>query len=573
MKEIYKYLKPYRKKLILVGFLYAISTMCGLFLPYIMGNMVNVGIANSDMKYIYSMGGVMFGLSCIALTSGAVTAKINAKISTSYTCDIQKAVFKKVNSLSFEEYGSIGTSSLLTRSTHDIFMLQEAASSFVYAIVTVPILFIGGCVLALKSDWLLALVMLFLVPLVVLIVWLATRNMETLWDTSDKYVDIQNRVVRERLSGIRVIRAFDKEKREHNRIINATNTMADNIIKANVKASSINPLSLFLLNISTVVMLYIGYVRIQNEAFLTAGDIIATIQYVALIMNALLVMSWTIILLPHLKVCINRIGQVLKLQGVSVGGMKKAVLSGSLRFNNVTMSYGDGEDVLSNVSLDIKNGEIVGIIGGTGSGKSSIIRMIMGFYKQKNGGEILMGGKDYSQLSKEEIRNNVAVALQKSMIFEGSIAYNIRMGNPEATDQEIKKAAEIAQIADFIDGLDDKYDHILTQSGANLSGGQKQRINIARTILKPASIYIFDDSFSALDFLTESKVRRGLNEFLKGKTQIIVTQRAATAMGCDKVYVLDNGKVVGFGSHEELLKKCTIYKEIYDSQIGGDSVE
>ncbi|HRV73480.1 MAG TPA: ABC transporter ATP-binding protein [Eubacteriales bacterium] len=570
MKEIFKYIKPYGKKLIFVAFLNVVSTLCGLFLPYVMSDMVNNGIALSDMSRIYIMGVVMLALAGIALASGIVTMRMNASISTCYTNDIQKAVFRKVNSLSFEEFGKVGTSSLLTRSTQDVFMLQEAASGVVYAVVTVPIFFVGGCILAFMSDWVLALVLCFLAPLVLFIVWLATRNMGKLWELSDKYIDIQNMIVRERLSGIRVIRAFDKEQHEHERIAKATNVMADNIIKANVRGNTINPLSLFFLNISTVVMVYVGFTRIQSGAFITAGDIIATIQYVAIIMNALLVLSWTIVFIPHIMVCVRRISEVLRMQGIPKEEFSKESLSGELHLRNVTLRYEGAEAAaVSNVDLDVERGETVAIIGGTGSGKTSLIRLIMRFFTPVEG-EIYLDGKPYSELTRETIRDNIAVALQKSMIFEGTIAYNIRMGNPSASDEQMYTAARTAQIADFIDTLDDGYEHLLTQAGSNLSGGQKQRVNIARTILKPASIYIFDDSFSALDYLTESKLRRELNAQLAGKTQIIITQRAATAMRCDKVYVMDRGQIVGCGTHERLLKECRIYKEIYDSQLGGD---
>lgn len=570
MKIIFQYIKPYKGKLILVGSLYLASTVCSLLMPYLMSSIVNNGIQAQDMNLILKVGALMLVLALAALACGIFTTKVNSHISTNFSRDLRNSVFQKINSLSFEEYASIGTSSLLTRATHDIFNIQEASVSFTYVIVTFPILFIGGAILAFTSDWLLSLVLVLMAPLVILIVWLVTRRTGALWDNSDKYIDMQNKVVRERLSGLRVVRSFDKEEHEHKRISFATEEMAKNIIKANVLAGVINPLSLFLMNLATIAMLYIGAMRIQTEAWLTAGDIIATIQYVALIMNGLLVLSWTFIWLPHLKVCVRRVSEVLKLKGQGETSSSGEILNGEIHLENVSFSYGDSEQpALQGINMDIKNGEIVSIIGGTGSGKTTVMKLLMDFYPPTMG-RITLGGKDYNELTRETVRDNISIALQKSMIFEGSIEENIKMGKKDATTDELERVTTIAQINDFIKAQEGGYGHRLAQSGSNISGGQKQRFNIARTIIKPASVYIFDDSFSALDYLTESKLRKELNRYLEGKTQIIVTQRAATAMRSDKVYVMDRGRIVGCGTHEELLENCPIYKEIYDSQLGGD---
>ncbi len=571
MREILRYLKPYRARLVFVGLLYVAATFAELFMPYIMSNIVDEGIRGRDMPYIVRMGLIMLALSLLALGCGLLTTRINAGVSSGFCNALQKAVFNKINSLTFEEYARIGTSSLLTRSTDDVFNLQDAANGFVYAIVTVPIMFIGGAVLAFTSDWLLALVLVVIAPAVLFLVWLVTRRMGTLWENSDKYIDIQNKVVRERISGLRVIRAFDKEGHEHGRIANATWEMAKNIIKANVLSGLINPLSILLLNLSTVAMLYIGAIRIQTEPLLQAGDVIATIQYVALIMNGLLVLSWTFAWLPHLKVCVRRVSEVLQMKGLSESSASGERLSGELAFHDVSFRYeGADQPALSHVNIDIKAGEVVSLIGGTGSGKTTLAKLILDFYAPTEG-EITLGGRPYGALSRETVRDNISIALQKSMIFDATIAENIRMGDKDAPDEKLERIARIAQIADFVHSHEEGFDYKLAQAGANISGGQKQRINIARTVIKDASVYLFDDSFSALDYLTESKLRRELNAYLADKTQIIVTQRAATAMRSDKIYVLDRGQIVGAGTHRELLESCRIYREIYDSQLGGQA--
>lgn len=569
MKTIFSYLHPYRGKLILIGALYMVATLAGLFMPYLMSDIVNVGIREQNMAYILTRGAMMLGLAVLALLSSLWTTRLNAHVTAGFTESLQKAVFEKINSLTFEEYAGIGTASLLTRSTDDVFAMQNAANSFVYAVVTVPVLFLGGAALAFSSDWLLSLVLIVLAPAVVLIVYLVTRKLDQLWENSDRYIDLQNKIVRERLSGIRVIRAFDKEAHEHGRVAFATEEMAKNIIKANVRMGLINPISLLLLNICTVAMLYIGAVRMQVEPALRAGDVIATIQYVALIMNGLLVLSWTFAWLPQLRVSVRRIAEVLHLPGQPAAEGDTERLGGSVRFDHVTFRYPGAEaPALSDVSICVEPGEIAAIIGGTGSGKTTVVKLLLDFYAP-TGGQISLGGRAYETLSRETVRDNLSVALQKSMIFEGTVAENIRMGNPGASDEAVCEAVAIAQLQDFLDAHEEGLAYALTQSGTNISGGQKQRVNIARTLIKDAAVYVFDDSFSALDYLTESRLRLALNRRLAGKTQIIVTQRAATAMRCDRIYVFDRGCVVGAGTHEQLLETCPIYREICDSQLGG----
>lgn len=569
MKTILVYLKPYKRHLIIIGLLDLFATMAALAMPYLMSDIVNTGIQGKNFPYIIDKGVAMALLSIFALACGIFVTKYNARVAAGLTNSLRKAIFQKINTLSLWDFGRFGPGGFLTRSTEDILILQEAAGGLVYALVTVPILFIGGSVLAFKSDWLLALVLIILVPLVLSVVWVATRNMGSLWLRSDKFIDIQNKVVRERLSGIRVIRAFDKEDHEQRRVADATKEMAKNIIKANVLAGTINPLSMFFLNLSIVVMLYIGAVRIQTEAGLNAGDVIATIQYVALIMNGLLILSWTFAWLPHLKICAGRVAEILNLQGAAPRPPSGEVLTGCLEINNLTFFHHDAEHpVLRDISLSVEEGEVVAIIGGTGSGKSTLAKLIMGFYRASQG-EIYLGGKAYTQMNMETVRDNISMALQRNTIFHGTIRQNIRFGNGEATQEQMEAVAKVAELDGFIHSHSEGYDYRLSQDGANISGGQKQRICIARALIKPASVYLFDDSFSAVDYLTESKLRRKMNQYLAGRTQIIVTQRAATAMRCDRIYVMDRGQIVGCGNHNELLDQCPLYREIVDSQLGG----
>lgn len=569
MKEILKLFRPFVKGMLLIALLNAVSTLCSLFMPYLMSGIVNDGIAMKNLDTIYRLGGLMLVLAVAGLLTSLLNTWVNSKVASHFTYELQVKMLQKINSLTFEEYSSVGTSSLLTRCTDDVMTLQEVAASFAYAVVSIPIMIIGGIVMTFSQDWTIALPMIIVVPAVLLFVrWLA-KKMDKLWELADKRMDDQNRMMRERLSGLRVIRAFDRETFEHGRVAGATTEMTGSLIKSNVLSGFIDPVCMFLLNMVTVVILYVGSRRIDQGAMLTAGDLVAAVQYIALITNGILALSWTIAWMPHVRVSMRRINEVLKMEGVAQEGWGEK-LGGSISLSHVSFTYPDSEvESLHDVSMDIREGEQVAIIGGTGSGKSTVTKLLMAFYRPDSG-SICLDGKDYRDISRETVRDNLSVALQKSMIFEGTAGENIRMGRPTATDEEVMEAADIAHIGGFIREQKEGLDYRLAQLGANISGGQKQRFGIARTIIKPASVYIFDDSFSALDYLTESRLRRALNQYLAGKTQIIITQRAATAMRCDHIYVMEQGEVVGFGTHDELMKSCQVYREIYHSQLGGD---
>ena len=569
MKHLLKFIKPFWGELVILMCLYAAATLCALFMPYVMSNIVEIGIKNRDMPFILREGAIMIALALAAFICALITNRVASNFSSKIAVTMRKTVFNKVNTLSFEQFSEIGTGSLITRTTEDIGWMEETISQVPYVMITCPIMFIGGIALSFKGDWVLPLILLGASVVVLAITTLITSSLEKHWQRGDEFTDVQNRIVRERLSGVRVVRAFDKDSYEHKRSAKAISEMNNSFVKANTISGIVSPVASLFLNMATVAIIYVGAMRAQNVDTLKTGDILATIQYIALIANAVLVLSWTISFIPHIKVSMRRIVAILNVDNGTADESSGEVLNGDIKFDKVNFAYDNAaNNVLSDVSLDISNGEIVGIIGGTGSGKSTLVKILLDFYSVK-GGDRYFGNVNYKDLTPATVRDNVAVALQKSMIFEGTIADNVKMGNKDATDEQIAEVLEIAQMSRFIESKEEKLDNKLTQAGANISGGQKQRINIARTILKPASVYVFDDSFSALDYLTEANLRKSLNKYLEGKTQIIVTQRAATAMRCDKVYVLDEGKVVGCGTHKELLDNCTTYKEIYDSQMGG----
>ena len=571
MKKIFKSLLNYKNRIPVALFFMTAATICDLMLPTIMSDIVDKGIYLSDLEFIKRNCLYMFLISLAGLITVIIGRKITAEIVAGFCCDLRRMVFAKVNTMTFGEMNELGTAALITRSTHDTETLGWIASIFCGNIITIPVLFIGGVVLSFSKDILLSLILLFFVPIVFVAVILIGRKIEPLWRIADEFIDKQNDIMRERLRGIRVIRAFDKEAHEHERISEATRKMAMNIIKSNVSMGIIAPLTLFLLNFSVVLIVYVGAFRMETGvSAVSAGDIFAVIQYVTLVMTSIMNAAFVIVMIPHAKVAANRIGEVVSAEGYDDKIPEEALeFSGNVVFDNVSFKYdGATEPAVSNVSFKIEPGQKVSVIGGTGSGKSTLVSLMLCF-RMPTEGKVIYDDRSTDSLSHKTVRKNISCVLQNSAIYSGTIKDNILMGKPGATDDEIREAAEIAELSEFIENLDDGFDHELNQSGKNLSGGQRQRLSIARAVVKNSPIYIFDDSFSALDFLTESRLRTKLSKKAAGKTQIVITQRVTSAMNSDLILVMDNGFLVDSGKHSELLERCGIYREIYASQTGG----
>lgn len=570
MKRIIKYLKPYTRKLLIAMLFVSISTFCDLLLPTIMSNVLDNGIKNKDFAYILTHCGLMLAVAAASLGSIIFATKLSSRVTASFCSDLRADVFRKVNTFSFEEFGELGTAALVTRATHDTETVSWISSMLAGTVATIPMLFFGGVILAMSKSVTLSLILLAFVPVILVAVVLIGKRVMPLWVKSDEYIDKQNGIMRERLRGIRVIRAFRSEPHEHGRIADATHVMAEAIIKGNVTMGIINPLSMLLLNVAIVLVIYFGGLQMTSgAASLSAGDIFAIVQYFILVMNGVVMASFAIVMYPHAQIAANRIGQVFHAEGMgdpNVG--EQCDLTGEIEFDDVSFSYGGSQDALSHVSLKIHKGQKVSVIGGTGSGKSTLVSMLLGF-RQPTQGRVLFDGKSTRELSKHTLRRNISSVLQGAAIYTGTIGENIRMGKPDATQEELAQAAEIAQLSGFIESCEGGFAYEIRQAGKNLSGGQKQRLSIARAIVKEAPIYIFDDSFSALDFLTEKNLRAALNKKTEGRTQLVVTQRVTSAMSADCIFVMDRGKLIDSGRHEELLERCKIYQEIYASQTGG----
>ena len=577
MRKLLIYLKPYRGKIALATLLMAVSAACNLLLPTLMSDILDRGVygaAEADtFGYIVSTALRMLGISMLSLLSVGSGYWIVYHVISGYTWSLRSALFRKVHTMTLEEVGRLGTSNIVTRSTHDVDTLNWVISALCGGILIIPLTFLGGVILCMRKDFQLSLVILCAVPLVIGAGLLLSKKIEHRWEVADEFCDRQNDLVRERLRGVRVIRAFNREHKAHEKVTGATRTMADNLIRANVSMAVIDPAAVFVLNVVALLVVLLGGIRMERGTGLTAGDIFAMIQYIGIILGAIVSVSYDIVMLPHVRVAVRRLSQVTESTGLEDDRPARGLaFSGEISLDHVSFTYpGSSLPALSDVDLKIGAGEWVSVIGGTGSGKTTLTELLLAF-RTPTGGTLRFDGQDSAEISAKDIRANISCALQKSMLYAGTVAENLRMGKPEATDEELWEVLELAQIADFLREKPEGLNFKLEQAGTNISGGQKQRLAIARALLKDAPIYIFDDSFSALDFLTEAKVRKALNERLAGKTRIVITQRVVSAMHSDRIFVLADGVIAGAGTHAELLENCEIYREIYISQTGGEAV-
>ena len=571
MKKLLRFLLPYKKQIALATLFMLISVVCNLTLPTIMSRILDQGVYGTAGSYAQIVRSCLWMLALAGLSLGAVLAGyyFATRITAFFTRDLRNAMFQKINEMSFEQVGKLGTAALVTRMTHDAGTLAWAAGLLCGSIVIIPLMFLGGTALCMQKDFYLSLIMLATVPLVLGLVLILSKKLASLWEISDKYFDVQNGLMRERIRGIRVIRAFSREPREHERIYAAITEMTGHMIRANVTMELIAPIATVLMNLAVLGIVRFGAVRLERGAGLSAGDIFAVIQYVSIVLSSLISAMWAIIMLPHARVAARRISEITDTETTPEACDESVQFSGEITLEHVSFRY-EGADAaaLEDISLHIPAGSRVAVIGGTGSGKSTLVSLLLAF-RRPTEGTVRFDGVDAAEYSGSTIRRNVSCALQRPMLYAGTIADNIRMGDLSASDAQVAEAAEIAQLSGLISRREKGLGHVLTPSGGNISGGQKQRVSIARAIVKQAPIYIFDDSFSALDFLTEKALRTALNERIRGRTQLIISQRVTTAMRSDRIFVLDQGRLVGAGTHQELLESCPIYREIYASQTGG----
>lgn len=568
--KLFRFLKPYTITIICIFVLILLQALSDLYLPTLMSDIVNRGIIKGETSYIWSMGGVMLLVS-IGGTIVAIFASFYAsKVSSMFGKIVRKKVFTKVEGFSLQEFDQVGTASLITRTTNDINQVQQVLLMMLRMMVMAPMMCIGGLIMAFSKDSQLSLVLLVSIPVLVAAILLIIRKGMPFFKIMQKKLDRINLVLREGLTGIRVIRAFNRTSYEQKRFTESNTDLMNTAVKVNQIMAFMMPLMMLIMNLSTIGIVWFGSQRIDmGEMFV--GDLMAFIQYAMQIMFSLVMMSMMIVMLPRAQVSATRINEVLDIEPTITERNSRSVnanqLLGTVKFNNVSFTYpGAEKPAIANIDFECKPGEITAIIGGTGSGKSTIINLIERFF-DCNEGSIEFSGVNVKDWSIEQLRSNISLVPQKTTIFSGTIAENIRQGKQDASDAEIREAATIAQAIGFVEKMEQGFETILAQGGTNISGGQKQRLSIARALVRRPSLYLFDDSFSALDYKTDSTLRAALKEEVSDAAMIIVAQRISTVMNADQIIVLDEGELVGKGTHAELLASSDVYREIVQSQL------
>ncbi len=569
MTEIFRGIKKYILPLALVFVLDVLATLCMVALPTLMTGVLDNGINAGDMAYTYKACAWMAVATVANVVFSVLSYKIGNGAIISFNNDLRIKVFNKVLYMSPKKLKTYEAGALLTRSIDDVDRIGDVTGTLLSMLSTIPITLIAGMVLAFRKSAALATVLLAFTPIVVLVVFLCGRNTHKHWKVAEEQIDKQNGLIRSRLSGIRVVRAFNQEHTEQAKIERATRIMSKSMVRGNMRAELVAPISMFVLNVATILIIAIGAKQItQPNTLLTAGGVLAVIEYVGMITTGILNVSYFLSEIPRFRTNCVRISEILSEENENVGFEKGGLhANGSIRFENVGFSYRGEGLALSGVTATIQAGETVAFIGGTGSGKSTLVRLLCGLEKPTEGA-IYFGEEDISTYSPAQVRNNISCVRQRDVVFSGSLRQSV--DTAAHTDEEVLSALSDGQMRTFLEEREEGLDYLIGERGGNLSGGQKQRVCISRALLKKAPIYRFDDSFSALDFLTEARLRARLKKRLAGKTQIIVTQRVSTAKTCDKILVFDGGKLVAVGRHEQLINACSLYREIYLSQTGGE---
>ena len=567
MKRLFPFLKPYRLQLTIGPFFKLSEAVLELLIPTLMALLIDNGVNAGNRDYVIKMGILML----VIATCGVIFAYIcqySASIaSQGFGTDVRNAMFKKIGTLSFTQLDKLGTPSLINRITGDVNQLQSAVAMLIRLVIRAPFLCVGGLIMAMTIDLKLSIIFMIVIPLFILVLFLVMFKAVPLYKSVQKKLDTLTLVLRENLSGVRVIRAFAGVKREKERFDDKNKDYADTAIRVGKIAALTNPVTTIIMNLAAIAVIYFGGIRV-NTGHLSQGEVIAFINYITQILNAMIVVANLVVLYTKAYASALRVGEVLSVEPAIRYGEKSvgAKSENAVEFENVSLTYaGSKVPALDNINLTVRTGETLGVIGGTGSGKSTLVSLIPRFYDVTQG-EILLNGIPIKEYSEDALRDAVAIVQQRAALFSGTVADNMRMAKADVTMEEMRKAADVAQATEFIDRLEDGFDTHVSQGGNNLSGGQKQRLTIARALVKNSPILILDDSASALDYATDANLRRAIKENTDSQTVIIVSQRVNSVKDADRIVVLDDGEIVGIGTHRELIKTCEIYKEICYSQ-------
>ena len=570
MKNLLKYLKPYYKEIVVAIILLVIQGISNLFLPSLNADIINNGVAKGDLDYIVRTGGIMLLYTLLLSGAAIVATYFSSKVAASFGKDIRKNLYYKALSFSQEEVDKFGNASLITRNTNDVQQVQMMVLMGLNIIIMAPIMAIGGIIMAIRQDVVLSSSIIIVVPIIGLVVFFLMRKAVPLFKAMQVKLDKVNKVLREKLMGVRVIRAFVKDEYEAKRFDEANKDLTQTALRVNRILALGMPLLMLVMNLSSVSIIWFGSIRIDNGA-MPIGNLTAFLTYVIEILVSIMMAMAIFIMLPRAEASAERINQVLLVEPKIKDPQEPKILTekhGVIAFKNVTFKYPEAESpVLSNISFVAKPGETTAIVGSTGCGKSTLINLIPRFYDITEG-KIEIDGIDIREMTLESLRDMIGFVPQKAYLFSGTISDNLRYGKEDATEEEMWNALEIAQAKDFVSKLPQKLNAPVDQGGTNFSGGQRQRLSIARAIIKRPNIYIFDDSFSALDNKTDLRLRKALEKETKDATVIIVAQRVSTILSADQIIVMnDDGTIAGIGTHKELLKTCKVYQEIVYSQL------
>lgn len=562
--EIYKGLSKYRLRILVVLLLTFGNALGELFLPKLMSLVIDKGVAYGDTDYILKIGMIMIIVVILTVSCRASAAYHSSKTTMAFSRDLRYDLFKKINYLSFDDVEHFSISSLITRTTDDVNQVEQMVLMALRPLIRGPLMFIGGLIMALSTNLKLSIILPVTIPFIAIGLYFILKMGLPYFPILQRRLDKINELFRRRLTGLRVIRAFSRDDLEEKIFDDANENYREMATKVNKLLINMRPLLTIILNLALVAVMYFG-AKLVDIRELGVGELMAYIQYITQVLMAMIMMSFLLNLIPRTYASMNRINEVLDYESTKTGG--KDSLDGDIyeiRGENISFGYPNAHrKVLNNISFDVKKGETLGIIGGTGSGKTTLLRLLLQFY-EPGYNELFINGKDIRNLNNFDMRDKISYVPQDSFFFSKSVKENMKYAKEDAEDNEIKRSLQYAKASDFLG--EDALSKEITGGGANFSGGQKQRLSIARALTRDASVYIFDDSFSALDYETDYELRKSLSNFLADKIVIIVAQRVATILNADKILVLEDGEVAGYGTHKHLMKNNEVYREIAISQ-------
>lgn len=573
MKRLMMYLKDYKKESILAPLFKLLEAFFELLVPLVMANIIDYGISNRNMGYIGKMGLLLLLLGVVGLASSITAQFFAAKAAVGFSTKLRQALFDHIEDLSFTDIDKAGTSTMITRMTSDVNQVQSGINMTLRLFLRSPIIVFGAMIMAFTIDVKCALIFVVAIPLLSIVVFGIILSTIPMYKKVQSRLDQVLGITRENLTGVRVIRAFHQEAKEEERFRENNEALSAMQIFVGKISACMNPVTYIIVNGAIIALIYTGAVQV-NIGNLSQGEVVAIINYMNQILVELVKLANLIVTMTKALACAERVASVFDIgaDAAYVGAQNQKLAdkvdksAPFLDFKHVSLTYqGAGAPTLQDMNFTVNRGDTVGIIGGTGSGKTSLVNLIPGFYPATEG-EILLEGRDIRTMSDEELRGRIGVVPQKAVLFKGTIRSNLQWGKPDATEEEMWKALELAQASEVVEGKDGKLDATVAQNGKNFSGGQRQRLTIARALVREPEILILDDSASALDYATDAKLRAALRTLEDKTTTFIVSQRASTIRHADKIIVLDDGEIAGMGTHDELLKDCTVYQEIYYSQ-------